>query len=157
MQVLYQFFSLLKVSKDSFLITYLSKNDFLFGFYFSSANAVVNSISAHSFVNQAGTPALQRSEIYTERNHLNNSFVHAAMDGSNLLVQQRATGIAPVREDPSTSYYSPHLPPVSEEPSSSCSEGIRTEYIRSLSFSNRCGFSTLMFDVLESCCCTCSS
>ncbi|CAN6482821.1 unnamed protein product [Victoria cruziana] len=33
-----------------------------------------------------------------------------------------ATGIAPVREDPSTSYYSPHLPPVSEEPSSSCSE-----------------------------------
>ncbi|CAN6482822.1 unnamed protein product [Victoria cruziana] len=87
-----------------------------------SANAVVNSISAHSFVNQAGTPALQRSEIYTERNHLNSSFVHAAMDGSNLLVQQRATGIAPVREDPSTSYYSPHLPPVSEEPSSSCSE-----------------------------------
>ncbi|XP_031494500.1 uncharacterized protein LOC116260355 isoform X3 [Nymphaea colorata] len=96
---------------------------------FSLGNAVENSVSTHSFVTQASTHALQQSEIYTDRNHLYSSFVHEAMDGANLLVQQRPTGVASALEDPSTSFYSPHLPPVSEEPSSSCSEAADDELL----------------------------
>ncbi|KAF3786437.1 hypothetical protein EJ110_NYTH25319, partial [Nymphaea thermarum] len=92
-------------------------------------NAVENSVPTHSFATQASTHALQQSEIYTDRNHLYSSFVHKAMDGANLLVQQRPTGVASALDDPSTSLYSPHLAPVSEEPSSSCSEAADDELL----------------------------